>query len=145
MTIRRAGTLMLIAFVSSSLVAAPRAEPPIIVDDHYILALSTADQFLHAWAFRSADEGRTVLTPAAIRRHSAEELTMLFQGVSSPHHESFEIGPGHKISPTKYAFDIIEYEYLTNMNSSGPRPKPSRLVVVEVASGKWLVDEFSES
>jgi hypothetical protein len=135
----------LAVLVLSSLAAAQRTTPEIIVDDNYILALSAADQFAFAWAFRRADEGRALLTPAALRRYSAEDLTTLLQGVSSPHHESFEIGPGRQLSPTKYAFDLIQYEYLTKMGVRGPRPKPARLVVVEVAPEQWLVDEFPDS
>jgi hypothetical protein len=130
---------------SSSAWAQRPPAPSIPVDDHYILALSTADHFLHAWATRDADAGRTTLTPAAIARYSAEQIAMLFQGVSSPHHESFEIGPGHALSPTKYAFDVIQYEYLTNMNFHGSRRRPARLVVVEVKPNTWLVDEFPDS
>jgi hypothetical protein len=138
--------LVLVILISSSFASAQRTTTPeIVVDDSYILALSAADQFAFAWAFRRADEGRATLTPAALRRHSPEDLTTLLQGVSSPHHESFEIGPGRKLSPTKYAFDVIQYDYLTKMGVRGPRPKPSRLVVVEVAPGQWLVDEFPDS
>src|SRR5579862_3404705 len=124
--------LVLAVLVSSSVAFSQRGAPTIIVDDNYILALSTADQFAYAWAFRRADDGRALLTPAALRRYSNDALTTLLQGASSPHHESFEIGPGHKLSSTKYAFDVIQYEYLTKMNVRGPRPKPSRLVIVEV-------------
>ena len=135
-----------LALTASSSAWAQRAPATAIpVDDHYILALSAADQFLHAWATRDAAAGRATLTAAAIKRYSAEQLAALFQGVSSPHHESFEIGPGHALSPTKYVFEIIQYEYLTNMNFKGPRPRPARLVVVQVTPDTWLVDEFPGS
>jgi hypothetical protein len=137
--------LALVLAASSSAWAQRPPAPTIPVDDHYILALSTADQFLHAWATRDADAGRATLTPAVITRYSADEIATLFQGVSSPHHESFEIGPGHALSPAKYAFDVIQYEYLTNMNFHGSRRRPARLVVVQVEPDTWLVDEFPDS
>jgi hypothetical protein len=137
--------LALMLAMSSSAWGQRAQAPSIRVDDHYILALGAADRFLHAWATRDADLGRTTLAPAALARYSAEQTATLFQGVSSPHHESFEIGPGHALSPTKYAFDIIQYEYLTNMHVNQPRPTPARLVVIQVAADTWLVDEIPAS
>ena len=137
---------LVLALAASSSAWAQRAPATATrVDDHYILALSAADQFLHAWATRDVDAGRATLTPAALKRYSAEEITTFFQGVSSPHHESFEVGPGRAVSPTTYEFDVIQYEYLTNMNFSGPRPTPARLVVVQVTPDTWLVNEFPHS
>lgn len=141
----RVCALVLAALVSSSSVWAQRGSSPVIVDDNYILALNAADEFLHAWATRDAVAGRATLTPAAIKRHSPDDLAMVFQGVSSPHHESFEIGPGRRLSATKYAFDVIEYAYMTKMGARDPRPTPARIVVVQVAPEKWLVDEFPDS
>jgi hypothetical protein len=142
---RFVSVLVLAAAVAASLAFAQNASPRVTVDDNYILALATADEFLHAWAHRDADAGRTLLTPAALQRNAADQVTTMFQGTSSPHHESYEIGPGRRLTATKYAFDVIQYEYLTGMNASDPRPTPSHLVVVEVAPGRWLVDEFPAS
>lgn len=142
MKTRLASVLVLALISAAPLPLASAAPPAVIVDDHYILALSTADDFLHAWAHRDADAGRRLLTPAALQRAGADDITAMFQGTSSPHHESFEVGPGRKLSPTKYAFDVIQYEYLAGMNAHDPRPAPSRLVVVEVSPGRWLVEEF---
>src|SRR5579864_1153449 len=134
---------------SAAAVFGQRSMPPVkagvMVDDHYILALAAADTFLHAWAARDVTEARAVLTPAATARYSPDELATLIQGTSSPHHESFEIGPGARLSPTKYAFDVIEYLYMTNMGANDPRPKPARLVVVQTGPETWLVDEFPDS
>src|SRR5476649_354165 len=105
----RAGALAVLLASSSSAGAQRAPARAVRVDDGYILALSAADQFLHAWVNRDAVEGRATLTPAAVARVPADQLTTYFQGVSSPHHESFEIGPGHKMSPTSYSFDVIQY------------------------------------
>ena len=134
--------VLALAFAASASLLAQRTALPSPVDDHYILALSAADEFLHAWATRDVEAGRATLTPAAVGRYSAEGLATLIQGVSSPHHESYEIGPGHRETPTKYVFDVIQYEYLTNMNVNEPRPAPARLVVVEIAPNSWRIDEF---
>ena len=142
MKIITASVLALTTLAAVSAAARQRPSPALVVDDGYILALATADQFAYAWAFRHADEGRALLTPAALGRYTPDALATLLSGVSSPHHESFEIGPGRKLAPTKYAFDLIQYDYMTKMGFSGPRPKPGRIVVVEAAPERWLVDEF---
>lgn len=123
----------------------PSAAQAVTVDDNYILALSTADDFLHAWAQRDAAAARALLTPAAIKRQTSDELTQRLVGVSSPHHESYEVGRGRKLSATRYAFDVVLYQYLTDMGANGPRPAPSRIVVVEVSPGRWLVDSFPDA
>jgi len=145
MKILRVFAIALAVVISAPLVWAQRgAARAAVVDDEYIVALSTADQFMHAWATRNVDEGRSTLTPAALKQHSANEIATVFEGVSSPHHESFEIGPGRRLSATSFAFDMIKYEYLTNMNFKGPRPRPVRLVVVRVTPERWLVDAFPD-
>jgi hypothetical protein len=88
-------------------------------------------------------DARALLTRELAARYSADDLTSMLSGVSSPHHESFEVGPGKKLSGARvsFSFDVILYEYYTGMKS-GPRPAPSTIVVVEAEPGKWLVDKL---
>jgi len=138
------GTVRAQSSPSTQRPAAPASSAAVTVDDGYILALGVADGFMHAWAARDLAAAKTLLSPAALKKHSAGDLASLIQGTSSPHHQSYEIGPGRKLSAAKYAFDVIEYDYLTGMNAHDPRPTPSQIVVIQSGANAWLVDEFPD-
>jgi hypothetical protein len=113
-----------------------------IVDQDYILALSTANRFLCAWQLRRQDEARSVLTRELINRYSSDELSSILSGLSNPHHQSFEVGSGRRLSGRRYAFEVILYEHYTGTKYHRERSKPSRIVLIKVGPEKWLVDRL---
>ena len=134
--------LLTLPLLWSAAPAAQRVNPSVMVDGKYVLALSTVDHFLSAWQERRQDDARALLTRELTGRYSADDLASMLSGLSSPHHEAFEVGSGKPLSATRFAFDVIYYEYYTGMTSHTPRPTPSTIVVVEAKPGTWLIDKL---
>jgi len=113
-----------------------------VVDEDYVLALSTANHFLCAWQLRKQDEARSLLSHELINRYSADELSSILSGLSNPHHQSYEVSLGRRLSAKRYAFDVILYEHYTGTKYHNERPRSSRIVLVRVGPEKWLVDKL---
>jgi hypothetical protein len=82
----------------------------------YVQALHTADLFLAAWARRDADLGLTLMSRRLLRAGQADStettacLRQYLQGLSNPHHSSFEIGAGVSLGATGFAFPVVLFE-----------------------------------
>jgi hypothetical protein len=114
-----------------------------IVDRNYILALSATNRFLNAWRMRDQDAGLSMLS-GRVKQQPLDNLRSYISGLSSPHHEAFEIFNGRSLPGGRFAFDVRLYEYYKDQDDSAEVPKPSRIVLVKNSAQEWLVDELPE-
>jgi hypothetical protein len=122
---------------SKSCVAA--SGPPVSAD--YILALSTANDFLHAWCYRDQENGLRLLSPALRKVVPEEELRMTISGASNPHHQAFEITGGKALTKDRYSFDVLLYHHYTGF-SYPESPPAATIQVVRTGPDTWRIDRF---
>ena len=108
----------------------------------YILALTTADQFMHAWATRNQDDGLALLTPRLKGRFPEDYFRYYVSGLSNPHHQAFEIGRGKRLPSGAYSFPVVMYLHYNGQKESAPFPKPLTITVVQAGPESWLVDDL---
>lgn len=62
------------------------------IDQDYVLALTTANEFLETWRHRTVPQAIALLSPEARRRyHDPEHLFQYLSGISNPHHQAYEV------------------------------------------------------
>lgn len=118
-------------------------EEGIQVDRDYLLALNTADEFLHAWLKRDWLQGPKYLTANLRERAGEQGVKSFFSGVSNPHHQGYEIVSAERVSPNLMRFHVWLYEYYTD--SSPPpeqRPPTLDLYLEKVSEWSWKVKDF---
>lgn len=83
----------------------------------YLQALRVADSFLTAWAQRDPELGLALMTARVLARDPDTSrvdlrsgLRQYMTGLSNPHHEAFEIGPGIAVGPARFAFPVRLFE-----------------------------------
>lgn len=141
---RVACSIILITTFVGSAAAGLRDESPRskLIDQDYVLALHTVNRFLCAWTMRRQEEGLQLVSPSLKKRFAEEALRMYISGISNPHHAAFEVGRGRRLDAQRYAFEVTFYEHYTGQKTSFKRPEPMKLVVVQIGSEEWLVDEL---
>jgi hypothetical protein len=112
------------------------------IDQDYVLALSTANHFLAAWAARSEDEGLALLTPRLKNKYPEEYFRSYISGLSNPHHQAFEVGRGKRLPSGYFSFPVAMYECYTGQKESYDHLKPLTIVVIQTGPDTWLVDEL---
>lgn len=109
----------------------------------YLLALNTADEFLHAWLKRDWMEGPEYLTRDFRERAGEQAVKSFFSGVSNPHHQGYEIVGTERVASNVVRFHIRLYEYYTDTNPPPePRPAPLDLDLEKVSEWSWKVKDF---
>lgn len=114
------------------------------IDRDYIFALAGANSFLAAWQDRDHAKGLGLVTPSLRRKHGEEYLRRWLLGTANPINASFEVGPGHRLSDGRFAFDVQLYTYRRGelIEPRRLRPEPSQIVLVQIGPEDWLVDEL---
>jgi len=108
----------------------------------YVLALSTANHFLYAWATRNEADGLDMLSPKLKNKFPEEYLRSYISGVENPHHQAFEIGRGQRMPSGAFSFPVAMFEHYTGQKETNEHPKPLRIVVIQSGPESWLVDEL---
>lgn len=112
------------------------------LDQDYVLALTTANQFLYAWATRNQYDGLALLSPRLKAKFPEEYLRSYISGLSNPHHQAFEVGRGKRLPSGGFAFPVAMYEHYTGQKETVGPPKPLTIVVIRAGPESWLVDEL---
>lgn len=105
------------------------------VDSDYISALSTANRFLQAWQTHDQETGLLLLSDAAKRQTSAENLEHFF----SANQAAYEITRGKRVKANRYCFAVV----LFDIEASGRlHPHYGELVVFKTGKNDWAIDNL---
>jgi hypothetical protein len=84
------------------------------IDRDYLAALQVANLFVFAWATRDDAAGTELISDRLqrdLKKGRGESWFKVYMsGLGNPHHEAFEIGPGRRLSPTRFVFPVRLYE-----------------------------------
>jgi hypothetical protein len=132
--------LLLSVSLSVSLSGKTRNSGASPVDRNYVVALSAADRFLHAWQTDDEEAGLLMLTDR-LKQHSSEDVVHQFFSVH-PARASYEIGRGRKLSSGRYEFPVVLFQ---SASQNGPRwmhPQSSALILVKSGKSDWAIDKL---
>lgn len=132
-------SFLLLGILAPSSPAKPK-KPETPLDSDYVLALATANNFLHAWQSRDPETGLLLLTDRLKRRTNENTLDNFFAGTSQ--RQSFEIGRGQKLARGRYRFPVSLFQKPAASNSKWLRPETSVLVVVKAGKNDWAIDKL---
>lgn len=120
-----------------------------LIDSEYLLALATADDYLHAYMHRDVEEGMKYISEELIKVRGSEDIRAAISGISNPHHVSFEILGAKKIDTDTYRFNTWQYDFNSGDSSAmtaSERPQCSYVDVTKYKVGpsepKWLISGF---
>lgn len=109
-------------------------------DPDYIVALSLANQFLHAWMQQDHEAGLMMLTDQAKHR-STEERLQAFFSASPDSQQAFEISHGKKVKSGRYEFPVALLEVVPGKGSTVHR-RFSQIIVTRTSRNDWAVDKL---
>lgn len=141
MALSRLGILTVLVCLPLALSGELSSNAKLEIDQNYVLALGTANQFLCAWQSRDTHAGMKLLSSPLKAKRSEEDWNQYISGISNPHHESFEISSGTKLGDDRIAFEVRLYEHYTGERGEKPRPAASKIILTKVGVESWLVDE----
>jgi hypothetical protein len=131
--------LCLVALLSAPL-AARRKVPAPVVDTDYIVALSAANHFLHAWQTSDQETGILMLTNRLKQKTSEDALSNFFSSASD-RPQSFEIERGRRLAPGRYKFPVTLFHAPASFNQRRS-PRTSGLIVVHAGKDDWAIDRL---
>ena len=134
---RLVATLLLLAVVTASL--ARTKVTPQAVDSDYVLALFTANDFLHAWQVKDREAGILLLTDR-LKQRTSEDALMNFFSAATPCTQSFEIQRGKRLAPGRYRFPVSLFQKTSSAKRM--RFQTSSLVVVKTSRNEWSIDKL---
>ncbi|HEX6505082.1 MAG TPA: hypothetical protein VF011_17710 [Terriglobales bacterium] len=113
----------------------PLRHAPSKAEADYVSALATANRFLYAWQSHDEEAGLLLLTEAAKKRSSEEQVADFFadSGLTT-----YEIGRGKKLKPGIYVFPLALY--ISNERENRCRPRYSQVSVVKTGKQDWGID-----
>jgi len=136
-------TVLLFSFLSACAIPAfgkTRASGP-PVDQDYILALATADNFLHAWQTQDEESGILLLTDR-FRQRTSEDLVRSFFSSPTYPRTSYEIGRGKKLGSGRYEFPVALFQPSSRNGRKWMLPLTSTLIVVRSGKSEWAIDNL---
>ncbi len=129
--------LTILIFLATALFARSRAASFSNVDPEYIVALSTANRFLHAWQIQDQETGILMLSDTLKQQSSIDRLQTYFSGSAQ---QAFEISRGKRLRPGCYTFPVAIFDSLASDHKT--RPHFSRIVVIQTGKNDWAVDRL---
>jgi hypothetical protein len=132
---RFTAVLLLLATLAPSFA---RSKPPAVESD-YVLALFTANDFLHAWQVQDREAGILLLTDR-LKQRTSEDALMNFFSAATPCTQSFEIQRGKKLAPGRYRFPVSLFQKTSSAKRM--RSQTSSLVVVKTGRNEWSIDKL---
>jgi hypothetical protein len=112
-----------------------------LVGQDYIIALATADHFLHAWQTQDAEAGILLLTDR-LKLRTHEDVLQNFFSSSAYTRQSFEIGRGKKLRSGRYEFPVALFQKSSSETGKRAHPQASALVVVRAGKNDWAIDKL---
>jgi len=116
--------------------------------EDYVAALHVANSFLHAWLARNPEEGLRLISPRLHEpspnsdAYSYESwLRQYLTGLSGPHHQAFEIGPGRGRG-SQFAFPVTLYEFTRGDAVAVGYTSTLELIRIQ---DRWYVDRLPRS
>jgi len=110
---------------------AKQADPS---DPGYVLALATANQFLHAWQTGDLENGMVLLSDRVRHSQNADKVEQFFSNSTD---RAFEITRGHG-HPGRYSFPVV----LVTAGTSRVTRRSSEIILVETGRNDWVVDKL---
>ncbi len=110
------------------------AKTAAVTDPAYVLALSAANRFLHAWEAGDLETGMVLLSDHVRRTQNADSIEQFF--AAGPE-RGFEImrGTGHK---GRYHFPVV----LVTREGNTARRVSSKIILVNTGKNDWAVDKL---
>lgn len=127
---------------SDDAAAADRPVEDTVDPGEYSGALAAANHFCHAWQTRDYATGRALLTSRLVRKYPEDDLQTAIVGLSSPHHDAWEISGGERISDGRIAFKLRLFLAYTGERDRRHESPVERIVMQRDDAGTWRVDEF---
>jgi hypothetical protein len=109
------------------------------VDDDYVVALATANRFLHAWQTQDQETGVLMLADTLKQHISEDHLQDLFSVAGAV--QGYEISHGKKLSTSRYSFPIAVFE-APGGSKKRKRPRLSNIVVARSGTSDWTIDKL---
>lgn len=122
--------------------------PQIYVDNDYMLALKTADQYLYAWMTRNGAMAYDLISDNIKKEYKdRKDFEMSFSGTSNPHHEAFEIAGDIRMAKDRIRFRVwLYYHYTGACQPPFERPNGNTFIeLVKIDEKTWLVDKVFSS
>ena len=133
---------LLPSFLLSTTLASPKARNSTPTVDHdYVVALATADRFLHAWQTDDEEAGILLLTDH-LKKQSSEDAVHDFFSTSDYARTSYEIGHGRKIAPGRYEFPVALFQSPSRTGHRQTQPQASALIVMKAGKNDWAIDKL---
>jgi hypothetical protein len=110
----------------------PKPEAPLNPD--YVLALASADRFMHAWQIGDIEHGIVQLSDGLRRSQDAKKVEQFFLNAKD---RAYEIARGHG-QAGRYTFPVV----LVGTEGGQLTRRPSELVVLETGKNDWVIDKL---
>ena len=111
-----------------------RANTPAPTDPGYVLALATANRFLHAWQAGDLETGMVLLTDHVRHSQNPEKFEQFFSGQTD---RAFEIASGIG-NRGRYRFAVV----LVTNQGNRVRRRFSEIIVINTGKNDWAVDKL---
>ena len=108
------------------------------VDDDYVVALATANRFLHAWQTQDQETGVLMLADTLKQHTSEDHLQGLFSAAGAV--QGYEISHGRRLSAGRYSFPVAVFEATEGKKRN--RPRSSSIVVARTGKNDWTIDKL---
>lgn len=109
------------------------------VDEDYVVALATANRFLHAWQTQDQETGVLLLADSLKQHTSEDHLQALFSPAGSV--QGYEINHGKRVSDGRYSFPVAVFAAASG-NGKRSRPRCSSIVVARSGKNDWTIDKL---
>jgi hypothetical protein len=131
----RWAAFVLLLFPLSAMAASshhPHSGRPGLEDPGYVLALATANRFLHAWETGDLEAGTVLLSDHVRHSSNPDKIEQLFSGGAD---RAFEITRG-KVNRGRCRFPVV----LVTGEGRRVHRKFSQIIVVNTGKNDWAVD-----
>jgi len=112
----------------------PHSGHPAPEDPGYVLALATANRFLHAWQTGDLEAGMVLLSDHVRHSRNPDEIEQFFSGAAD---RAFEIMHG-KGKPGRCRFPVV----LVTGEGRRTHRKFSEIILVNTGKNDWVVDKL---
>jgi hypothetical protein len=106
------------------------------IERDYVVALATANDFLHAWQIRDQETGLLLLTDR-LKQRTTEQALISFFLTGTSQRQGYEIGRGKKLAPGRYQFPVSLLQERPPATSKRMRAPASILVVIREGKNDW--------
>ena len=130
-------------FLLAGILAIPspaKSKTGLTIDRDYVVALATANDFLHAWQVRDQETGLLLLTDR-LKQSTSEQALISFFLPGTSQRQGYEIGRGTKLAPGRYQFPVSLWQERA-AGSKRTRAPASVLVVIRAGKNDWAIDQL---